>query len=110
MTVSREDVARIFPEMQERFDAQKAEGLDAVIQFDLSGESGSAYWVHINNGAVSYEEGEAEEPRVTLMADAADYVAVVKGEMNPMQAFMQGKIKVKGDMSLALKLQGIFNL
>jgi len=34
----------------------------------------------------------------------------VNGELNPMMAFMQGKIKVKGEMALALKLQSIFGL
>jgi acyl-CoA dehydrogenase len=39
--------------------------------------------------------------------DAQDLVALANGELNAMSAFMQGKIKVSGDMSLAMRLQSI---
>ena len=47
MTMSREDVARIFPEMVNRFNGDKAEGIDAAVQFDLSGDNGGQYWLKI---------------------------------------------------------------
>ena len=45
---------------------------------------------------------------MTLRAAADDWASVVNGQLNPMQAFMSGKLKIQGDMALALKLQPMF--
>lgn len=45
-----------------------------------------------------------------MTATDEDFLALFNGELNPMMAFMQGKIKVKGEMALALKLQTILGL
>jgi putative sterol carrier protein len=102
------EIAQIFPTMCERFIPTKAEGLNAIIQFDLSGDNGGLYWLRISDGKCESGEGQAENPKMTLKALADDYFAVVTGAMNPMQAFMSGKIKIQGDMSLAMKLQTMF--
>jgi putative sterol carrier protein len=48
-------------------------------------------------------------PNMTMTAAASDYIDLINGVLNPMQAFMQGKIKIQGDMSLAMKLQTLFS-
>jgi len=107
MVVSNADVAKIFADMPAEFEPEKAEGIDAVVQFNLSGDAGGQYWVRISNGVCETGVGVVENPKMTLMASADDYAAVYAGETNPMQAFMMGKIKIQGDMSLALKLQSL---
>jgi putative sterol carrier protein len=102
------EIAQIFPTMCQRFVPEKAEGVNAIIQFDLSGDNGGLYWLRIAEGACESGEGQADNPKMTLRATADDYYAVVTGAMNPMQAFMSGKIKIQGDMSLAMKLQTMF--
>jgi putative sterol carrier protein len=94
--------------MDEVFDADKAAGVDAIYQFDLSGNGGGKYWVKVANGAFETGQGLHDDPTLTLTASAQDYINVVNGELNAMSAFMQGKIKIKGDMGLALKLQSMF--
>jgi putative sterol carrier protein len=103
-----QEIAAIFDKMVEKFDPQKAAGVDAMIQFDLSGESGGQYWVKIADGQAHTGTGVAENPTMTLRAAADDWAAVVNGQLNPMQAFMSGKLKIQGDMGLALKLQPMF--
>lgn len=103
------EIASIFPQMAERFIPGKAEGVDAVIQFDLSGENGGLYWLKISSGSCAAGEGAVENPKMTLRASADDYASVVSGQINPMQAFMSGKIKVQGDMGIAMKLQTMFD-
>jgi len=47
---------------------------------------------------------------MTLTADSTDYVKIFTGELDGMSAFMQGKIKLAGDLNLAMKLMGMFKL
>lgn len=103
-----QEIASIFDKMVEKFDPQKAAGVNAVIQFDLSGDNGGQYWVKIADGQAQAGAGLTDTPTMTLRAAADDWAAVVNGQLNPMQAFMSGKLKIQGDMALALKLQPMF--
>jgi putative sterol carrier protein len=103
-------IQEIFDNLGEEFRPDKAEGVDAVFQFVLTGDGGGEYWVKVVDQQCEVHEGEHDAPTMILTATANDYLAVINGEINPMAAFMQGKIKVKGDMGLALKLQAMFGL
>ncbi|MCU0496949.1 MAG: SCP2 sterol-binding domain-containing protein [Anaerolineae bacterium] len=105
-----QEVAAIFPGMVQNFRPDKAEGVNAVIQFDLSGDNGGLYWVAIEDGQCTTGEGQADSPRMTIKAKADDYFAVATGQANVMQSFMSGKIKVQGDMSLAMKMASFFGV
>ena len=101
---TREEVEAMFPHMQEKFDPAKAEGLDAVIQFELTGDGGGKYWLKIADSTLSYGEGVDPSARMTVRGSTDDFVSLMNGSLQPMQAFMLGKIKVAGDTGLALKL------
>ncbi len=94
--------------MVEGFVAEKAQGLDAILQFDLSGDDGGQFYLEINDGEITKTEGIHENPNMTLKASSDDYYNVATGQLNPMQAFMSGKIKIQGDMSMAMKMQSMF--
>jgi putative sterol carrier protein len=102
------EIAQIFPAMCQRFLPEKAEGINAYIQFDLSGDNGGLYWLRIADGKCESGEGQADSPKMTLRAAADDYYSVVSGTMNPMQAFTSGRVKIQGDMGLAMKLMTMF--
>jgi putative sterol carrier protein len=105
---SQTEIAGIFPVMATRFIPAKAEGVNAVIQFNLSGENGGLFWLNIHDGVCEAGQGQAENPKMTLKAAADDWYAVSTGKMGAMQAFMSGKIKIEGDMGMAMKLQTMF--
>ncbi len=103
-------VKEIFDNIHEGFNPDKAEGVDAIFQFTLTGDNGGQYWIKVVDKQAEVQEGEHPDPTMTITATADDYIALVNGELNAMVAFMQGKVKVKGDMGLALKLQAIFGI
>ena len=92
------------------FMPEKAEGVSAVVQYKLSGDEGGDWVIRIADGACTVEEGEVDNPTMTLTADAQDYKDVVTGKQNAMQAFMQGKLKLAGDLNLAMKLTSFFKM
>ena len=103
-----EEVKSLFPAMVERFLPEKAAGIEASVLFDLSGDNGGRYWLALSGGVISSGEGDIADPAMTMRASADDWHAVATGEMNAMHAFMTGKLKIQGDMSLAMKLQTMF--
>ena len=104
-----EEVRNVFPAMVERFLPEKATGVDATILFDLSGDNGGYYWIKVADGIAEAGEGEPGNASMTVRASADDWFAVATGQMNAMQAFMTGKLKIQGDMGLAMKMQTMFD-
>jgi putative sterol carrier protein len=83
-------------------------GMNAVLQLDLAGDGGGQWYLTIANQTMRVDEGLAATPNMTLTMTAADYLSMSNGNTNPTNLFMQGKIKIKGDMQLAMKLQALF--
>lgn len=101
-------VKDLMSRMPKAFKPEAAEGVDTVLQYHLTGEEGGDWIVTIQDGLCSVAEGVAENPRVTLSADAQDYKDVILGKTNAMQAFMMGKLKLAGDLAMAMKLPTFF--
>jgi putative sterol carrier protein len=100
------DAKQVFSEIENRIKAkpEKAAGLNVTYQFDLTGES---WTLKIADGAASVSPGPAQNPNTTLIASTDDWMSIATGKLNPVTAFMQQKLKVKGDMGMAMKLQGL---
>ncbi|MCA9551192.1 MAG: SCP2 sterol-binding domain-containing protein [Myxococcales bacterium] len=76
-------------------------------QFDLTGDGGGKWVVDLTEPGGKVFAGEKADPGVTVTMTASDFVDLVNGKLNGQMAFLQGKLKIKGDMSLALKLQQV---
>ncbi|RJQ08125.1 MAG: hypothetical protein C4551_05720 [Bacillota bacterium] len=100
--------AEIFEEMGKRVAANPAAiaGLKANFQFDLSGDDGGTWHVNVADGKAEVGSGPTQA-NVTILMSAADFKSMVAGTLNATQAFMTGKLKIQGDMSLAMRLQSI---
>ena len=100
--------AEVFEAMPSRLDAGKADGINVVIGWDLSGDEETQKTIKIADGAMTVEDGIDGDVNATISMDSDDFVAMTTGELNPMMAFMGGKVKVDGDMSAVMKIQSIF--
>ena len=103
-------VKELFERMPEAFVPAKAAGIDADIQFKFTGAEAGERYVTIKDGAIQVNEGTCAAPKLTVSADSGDIVKIFTGKMDGMQAFMSGKLRVAGDMSLAMKLMGLFKI
>ncbi|NLA10995.1 MAG: SCP2 sterol-binding domain-containing protein [Firmicutes bacterium] len=91
----------------ESVDKDKIEGMNAVYQFDLSGDGGGVFHVNVADGEAAVAEGASDDANITITMSADDFAGLLDGKLNATSAFMAGKLKVKGDMSLAMKLQSL---
>ncbi|AWY00299.1 SCP-2 family sterol carrier protein [Marinomonas primoryensis] len=98
----------VFESMLGRFDADEADDMEAVFQFDL--DDADNYHLIIADGKCVMVEGENDDPTVTLSMDLDTLKEVMSGELDGMAAFMQGKIRAEGDIMLSTKLTQIFPL
>ena len=103
------DLKEVLDKMPDALVPEKAAGVNAVIQLNLSGDGGGDWYMTIANGQVVVDEGQATSPDVSLDMEASDYVDITKGDGNPMTLFITGKIKVQGNISIAMKFQELFD-
>ena len=102
-----DNVTQLFALIPSRFDPAKWGPDDAVLQFNVSGDGGGTWTASIESGKLTVTQGVAPQPTMSLTCTDADLLSMVNGELSPVSAFMQGKVKIEGNMSLALKLQGL---
>jgi len=104
-------VSQLMEKMPGAFLPEKAQGVNAVIHFKFTGAEAGEWNAAIADGKVAVAQGAPDkQPNMTLTADSGDYVKIFTGELDGMQAFMQGKIKLGGDLNLAMKLMQMFKI
>jgi len=100
----------VFSKMANAFNPGAAQGLDAVFQFEITGEGGGNWYVAVKDGACEVAEGTHDSPNVTLTMSGETWVGMVNKEVNGMQAFMSGQLKASGDIMLAQRIEQLFPL
>jgi putative sterol carrier protein len=104
-------VAELMGKMPGAFLPEKAAGVDAVIHFKFTGTEPGEWNAVIKDGKCEVAQGiPHSKPTMTLTADSSDFVKIFTGELDGMQTFMQGKIKLAGDLNLATKLMQMFKI
>jgi len=99
-------------ELEQRLNASEAfrtaaGSVNVTIQNVITTPEGpKRYWMRFEAGAVTMGAGDAENPEATIEQDYETAVALAKSELNPVTAFMTGKIRINGSMMLLMQLQG----
>ena len=94
-----------FDSLETRVDPAKTAGMNNSYLFDIDGAG--TWKVDVQDGSVRVTEGE-QPADVTITASEETFEKIVSGEQNATSAYMTGKLKVKGDMGAAMKLQKLF--
>ena len=99
---------QVFDGMRESFQADKARGVHARYQWDLSGPNGGQWWLEVNDGKFKMERGKVDKPDVTFVASDQTWVALSNGTLKGTWAVLTGRLKVRGSQSVARKLDEMF--
>ena len=98
-------VKEFFDGLESRVDPAKTAGMKNSYLFEI--EDAGTWKVDVDDGAVKVTEG-AGEADVTISTSEETFEKIASGEQNPTSAYMTGKLKIKGDMGAAMKLQKLF--
>lgn len=101
-------IAESFPALQAAFLPDRTAGLDKTLQFDFSGREPGTWTMHIHDGSMDYAQEAAQSPNATIAVDSDDWLNILGGALDPVSAFMGGKIKIQGDMGLMMQFQNWF--
>lgn len=107
MVASR--IRDVFSRMPELFNPSAAQGIDAVFQFNITGDGGGNWTALIKDGTCQIQEGSHENPSVRLTMSVDTWLSMVNKEINGIQAFMSGQLKVSGDIMLAQRIEQLFS-
>jgi len=103
------NTAEYFDTLADRFLAEQATGVSATIQYTLAGDGGGEWTVTIADGEFKgWEAGGIDSPTLNVMMDAAKFIEMANGDLDGRKAFLTRKLKVKGNIALAQKMQKFF--
>jgi 2,4-dienoyl-CoA reductase-like NADH-dependent reductase (Old Yellow Enzyme family)/putative sterol carrier protein/thioredoxin reductase len=95
----------VFDGMKSAFNPSAAADQSAVIQYNIDSPAGEmSYQLNVENGVCELAKGAADNPRVTLALSLPDFLRMMTGELNGMQAFTSGKLKISGDLMFSQNL------
>ena len=93
---------------QDAFQGDKAKGVYASYQWQLSGPNGGDWWLIVNDGTYQMGRGKIPNPNVTFVASDEDWVAMSNKTLNVSLAFLTGRLKIQGSHRLVKELDKIF--
>jgi putative sterol carrier protein len=101
-------VAETFETMEKLFNPAAAAGMNKTLQWNISGDEAGKWAFKIADQTCELITGGVEKPDLTMMMSDKDWLAIAEGQLDPMNAFMTGKVKTAGDMMLAMRIPQIF--
>lgn len=97
-----------FEALSTRFNVSGEPGPAKTIQWNITGAETGSWAFEIGGGASRLIPGGVDEPDTTITTSDETWIAIADGKQDPMKAFMTGKVKVTGNMTLALRVTQLF--
>src|SRR5699024_6747366 len=109
MDISHLSLSEIWEEIEKKVHkhASAVESLNASYEVNITGEEAGTYSVILKNGEPAIREGKNDNQDCILTIGIKQYENLLQGKLNDKAAFITGKLKVKGNIGLALKLESI---
>lgn len=101
-------VAETFETMVTLFNPSAAGNTNKTFQWNVTGEEAGKYALKVVDGTCTLIAGGVEKPDVAFTVADKDWLAIAEGKLDAMSAFSTGKLKLSGDMMLAMKIQQLF--
>jgi putative sterol carrier protein len=101
-------VAESFEAMPTVFNPAAAVGMTKTLQWNVTGDQAGVWAFQIVNGEGKLIPGGVEKPDITFTVSDNDWLAITEGKLDATNAFMTGKLKIAGDMMLAMKVPTLF--
>ncbi len=99
-------VQEFFEGLPGRVSPERIAGMNNTYVFEIEGAG--TWTVALTDGSLTVSEGGSANADCTISASEESFQKIVAGEQNPTTAYMTGKLKIKGDMGVAMKLQKLF--
>jgi multimeric flavodoxin WrbA/putative sterol carrier protein len=103
-----EDMRLLLRGMAAAFNSQSAGNLKATLQFEVTGKQPGDWFLSIENGKCTVQDGRASAPNLTIKTPSQVWLAIANKEMDGQQAFMEGKYTATGDMSFLMRMKTLF--
>lgn len=101
-------IAELFAMLPTRFNAAAAVGMNKTLQWNITGDDPGVWAFQIINGVGHLIPGGVEKADATFTTSSKVWLAIAEGKMDSTKAFMTGKLKVAGDLTLAIKVPQFF--
>lgn len=101
-------ITDVFEAMPAQLNSAAAKGIDKTLQWIITGDEPGVWALHIADGVAHLIPGGVEKPDAIITVTSQDWIALVEGKLNPMQAFLTGKVKVTGDNGLVMQILRLF--
>lgn len=104
-----DSIEQIFQNLDEKVQRHSDElsAHNAVIKFNITGPEGGIWIASLKPGSTGIEKTDAESD-CTITTSDSNFVKLINGELNPEKAILTGKVRLSGNVGIAMKLAGLF--
>jgi len=106
--MSETNISELIEKLSANVTIEKTKGIDTAIRLILTGDQGGIWNLVFKDGVCSLDPKGLVTPNLILESTAEDFTGIINGTVQPVSAFMSGKLKFTGDISAALKLADLF--
>lgn len=103
-------ITELFTAMPQYANADAIAGVEKTIQFNVTGDEPAIYYFDISGGVIEAHEGTAEAADVTITTPSDVWLDIATGKLNGAVAYMTGKFKAQGDLSILMSMQNWFDI